>query len=191
MIILILDALLINEMKIGNDDIWVVSCFIKDPFIVLLLNTGIVHLIKIDSSYELTLEKELHMDIMISCISLFSDDTPIQHLPTVKEVGPLENKKKVQETLKTKMKQATAASNNREKVKEDIFDDDDMDLYGDSIVNDIKEVAMVDDEPIMNLFDEEDAKDVKSDIDEEQKRQAPVRHWCFVVDDSGTLRVPL
>lgn len=172
------DAVRLSETPIGDEDIWIVSCFINDPYIVVLLNTGELHLFLISSPDQpISFERELKLDIPIACICLYTDDSPIQHLQLVKEV-----KLETPSANQSYIPKSVNGSKQPKKNKMDVDDDLD-DLYGDSVV------AMEEDEPEQNLFEQEDQTEKVIDIDQEKKRSAPVTHWCFVVDDSGTLRV--
>lgn len=165
------------------------SCYINDPYAAVLLNTGELQLVQLDNSNDpLRVVKELKMSIPIACIALYTDNSPVQHFPTVQEMDARPIPKGEGEGEQSRPTVLHGISL-KEKMKKSApqFDDDDMDLYGDALV--VEDDVGEEEEPIKSLFEEEDEKEKQSDINEDLVREAAVRHWCFIVDDSGTLRI--
>ena len=125
------------------------------------------------------------MEIPFACISLYTDDSPIQHLPTVKEADEKPGLRELDDHHARPLNANGVPQNLKKSKKNADFDDDDLDLYGDALALD----ENGEEEPVKTLFEEEDEKEKLSDIDEDKKREASIRHWCFVVDDVGTLRI--
>ncbi|TPX33999.1 2-dehydropantoate 2-reductase [Synchytrium microbalum] len=147
-------ATLIQTMKMGDDNSWIVSASIADPYVMLLMNTSQVTLLKIDEHAhpQLSICKELK-DVPIATASMYCDFHVIPGLPTQHDVlshksryglaasvdgGLLVNNinsnkgkgKKVVKLNQPKPSKKVAVSK-PVSVKNEISDDDD-DLYGDA-----------------------------------------------------------
>ncbi|KAJ3087269.1 Cleavage and polyadenylation specificity factor subunit 1 [Quaeritorhiza haematococci] len=84
--ILVLDSNLelIQVVDVGEEERWIVSCHIMDPYILLLMNVGDVMLYVADSSRTLRLCKEVK-DAPISACCIYRDDAESQCFMTISE----------------------------------------------------------------------------------------------------------
>ncbi|TPX40593.1 hypothetical protein SeMB42_g03452 [Synchytrium endobioticum] len=79
-------ANLLQSLPIGDDDSWIVSAHIVDPYLLLLMNTNQISLLKMDEIHrQLSIHKDLK-DIPIVTASLYCDYHAIPCLPTQREV---------------------------------------------------------------------------------------------------------
>ncbi len=106
------------------------------------------------------------MEIPIACISLYTDDSPVQHMPTVSEADARPGARETDDHHSRPLNANGVPFTPMKKKKIDDFDDDDMDLYGEALALD----ENGEEEPTKTLFEEEDEKEKLSDIDENKTR---------------------
>ncbi|KAL2918252.1 mRNA cleavage and polyadenylation factor subunit [Polyrhizophydium stewartii] len=77
------DAKRLQEMTLGDQDNWVVSCAVADPFVILHMNTGFLILLQIDQKTGTLIKKSETSSV--GNFSLFCDPTGGRILPTNRE----------------------------------------------------------------------------------------------------------
>ncbi|KAJ3417096.1 Cleavage and polyadenylation specificity factor subunit 1 [Chytridiales sp. JEL 0842] len=158
------------SLPIGDEDTWIVSCSVADPYIVLMLNIGDVLMLKVEDSYkQVAIIKSLR-DTAISSVSLYVDLPQNRKLPLV---GELRQKTS---SLNGAVSSTSAPTTNgtttkRKRVEDD--DDDDDDLYGDS-------------EPVKNTQNN-DAKSTDDGYDDSQPKVK--QHYCLFYKEDGSLEI--
>ncbi|KAJ3031697.1 UNVERIFIED_CONTAM: Cleavage and polyadenylation specificity factor subunit 1 [Siphonaria sp. JEL0065] len=181
---------LIQQLAIGDDNTWVVSCSVSDAFVVLLLNIGDLVLLKADKDerkLSIVLEKKVKtVDAAITSVSLFCNPAGSRNLESVATVLRRQGKDINSFVTSFDDGPASPSSNKRKRadsigdaVEED-DDDDDDDLYGGGGASNGKveeEKAEVD--PMDTNGDETAPLVSKEEV------------YCFAYKDNGSLDVLL
>ncbi|KAJ3193589.1 Cleavage and polyadenylation specificity factor subunit 1 [Irineochytrium annulatum] len=157
----------VREEAIGNDDQWIVSSSIADPYVLLLMNVGDALLVQVDEGGAIKTINELK-DNAISACCIYADDSGGKLVPTVDEYTKAESSRNSRSKA-AKGPQITPAK--RRKSTNNFDDEDDDDLYGN--------VKMED------TFHSE----AFMDVDDEEPKEVITRHWCFMYREDGVLEV--
>ncbi|KAJ3013404.1 Cleavage and polyadenylation specificity factor subunit 1 [Thoreauomyces humboldtii] len=199
-VVLDVDGTKTQELPIGEDGRWIVSCSFLDPYVMVLLNVGEIMLFTVNvETRTLRLCRELK-DLAIMSCSLYSDEGRSNVFPTIKELigdiapSTLPTKAPVSvPTLKTPPMKAAR------KAVVPVAPDLDSDLYG---TVEMSEIYGASDELGDYLEDEkheekeeEEAVDAmmvdQPDLSTEEKCQngTETGMWCFVYREDGALEI--
>ncbi|KAJ3080544.1 Cleavage and polyadenylation specificity factor subunit 1 [Rhizoclosmatium hyalinum] len=167
---------LIQNLAIGDDNTWVVSCSVSDAYVVLLLNTGDLILLKADAEHRnlsILLEKK---DAAITSASLYCSPAGASNLETVGRVLRRQGRT-FNNPSKMDMDILSSPTGGKRKHDEimDQDDDDDDDLYGGSSSKEV---------PSQENGANENGN-AQDEIAEESKEEV----YCFAYKESGRLDV--
>ncbi|KAI9344303.1 CPSF A subunit region-domain-containing protein [Obelidium mucronatum] len=175
---------LVQNLAIGDDNTWVVSCSVSDAYVVLLLNIGDLVLLHADEAEErklsILLEKK---DAAITSASLFCRPAGSLNLQTVANVLTRQGKS-LNFTNDDEAPLASSPTNNKRKRADSIDqdskangdDDDDDDLYGGAGASTSKPIQPVEVEQ-RNGTEQDTNTVIKEEI------------YCFAYKDNGSLDV--
>ncbi|KAJ3053431.1 Cleavage and polyadenylation specificity factor subunit 1 [Rhizophlyctis rosea] len=207
-IILAADGKRLEELPIGGQERWIVSCSILDPYILVLINTNEVALFIIDA-HEKTLSTLPPLaGSPISACCLYCDDLSGKLLPTTKEYEAHLARSGVkflrQRTASMlgdmRMPSSADLDVNGRKRKRDTLDVDgtvDADLYGDDdtpqaspvgrdiVMGEANGGTSADGEAGSGTVHAESSTAGHSDSASAPKK----RFWCFIYRENGTLEI--
>ncbi|KAJ3211452.1 Cleavage and polyadenylation specificity factor subunit 1 [Entophlyctis luteolus] len=118
---------LIQNLEIGDDDTWIVSCSVVDAYVVLLMNVGDLVLLRAsesDRALSIVLEKK---DVAVTSASVYCSEKGSMNFLTVASVLRKETVDQNRETPNSYL--------NKRKHEMIDDDDDDDDLYGKSNIS--------------------------------------------------------
>jgi cleavage and polyadenylation specificity factor subunit 1 len=178
----------IKDVSIGSKEDFVVSCSILDPYIALIMSKGEVMILKISDSKVPIVVDTVRYDSAIISACMYLDDHPVDQFPTNGELlstfaDPAVAAKQDVKDVEM-MDDDLYSSKPADDVKSGVpaakeYEDDDMDLYGESL-------------PEESGFRVEDLRKTDTtgmDVNSKLERSKQIQYWLFLVDELGTLRI--
>ncbi|KAJ1332862.1 hypothetical protein BSLG_008489 [Batrachochytrium salamandrivorans] len=129
------DGMKLQDMSIGNDDLWVVSCSFMDPYVMLHMNAGNLMLLRVDNASRLLSHNAEYKRRLVSAFSLYCDPTGETLLPT-NEMAIKSHASMLSNTSRKSGINMNSTAKRRPSqpinLDNDLADED-MDLYGSSL----------------------------------------------------------
>ncbi|TPX54847.1 hypothetical protein PhCBS80983_g05700 [Powellomyces hirtus] len=206
-----------QELPIGDNDRWIVSCSILDPYVLVLLNVGEVILFSVNgAARSLRMCQELKDSLIASCC-LYCDDRSGTLFPTVEEylksnpsaAPPFPDTSKPDPSSDAVPVLVEPPEKHATKQAKDLASANglDADLYG-AVRDDMADIYGVEEEISVDYGDDSDEDDIaKSDpmqvdgafksvneenvshVDANGVEAADRRIWCFVYREDGALEI--
>ncbi|KAJ8329492.1 mRNA cleavage and polyadenylation factor subunit [Batrachochytrium dendrobatidis] len=201
----------LQEMRVGDDDIWVISCSFMDPYAMLLMNTGHIVLLSLDETTHQITQISEYKKRLVSTFSLYCDPTGGTLLPTNELASVSHASLLTSVAQRPFFKSSSSASKRLSQPDHSAMNlDDDADLYGTSHSHNkntnVADIEMDDiygdsDQQISNAntsssaADKDMMPDTFPDANDFAKRSSQnstkpsPTYWCFVYTDTGHLLV--